>query len=95
MVECIAGLTARIPTFMIDLFINYDCEVDLSDLCEDVVGFLARNAFPDAAGWSTSNVPPICLNALWHISATLRIDSMFPMYIRIVFRLILGRTQLV
>jgi len=64
MVECIAGLTARIPTFMIDLFINYDCEVDLSDLCEDVVGFLSRNAFPDAAGWSTSNVPPICLNAL-------------------------------
>jgi len=64
MVECIAGLTARIPTFMIDLFVNYDCEVDLSDLCEDVVGFLARNAFPDAAGWSTSNVPPLCLNAL-------------------------------
>lgn len=64
MVECIAGLTARIPTFMIDLFINYDCEVDLSDLCEDVVGFLSRNAFPDAAGWSTPNVPPLCLNAL-------------------------------
>jgi brefeldin A-resistance guanine nucleotide exchange factor 1 len=64
MVECIAGLTARIPTFMIDLFLNYDCEVDLSDLCEDVVGFLSRNAFPDAAGWSTSNVPPLCLNAL-------------------------------
>ena len=64
MVECIAGLTARIPTFMIDLFLNYDCEVDLSDLCEDVVGLLSRNAFPDAAGWSTSNVPPLCLNAL-------------------------------
>jgi len=64
MVECIAGLTARIPTFMIDLFLNYDCEVDLSDLCEDVVGFFSRNAFPDAAGWSTPNVPPLCLNAL-------------------------------
>jgi golgi-specific brefeldin A-resistance guanine nucleotide exchange factor 1 len=64
MVECIAGLTARIPTFMIDLFINYDCEVDLSDLCEDVIGFFSRNAFPDAAAWSTSNVPPLCLNAL-------------------------------
>lgn len=63
MIECIGSLV-RIPTFMIDLFVNYDCDENLSDLCEDVLGFLCRNAFPDAAIWSTTNVPPLCLDAL-------------------------------
>ena len=63
MVESIGGLV-RIPTFMVDLFINYDCEVDRADLCEDMIGFLARNAFADAAAWTTAYVPPLCLNAL-------------------------------
>ncbi|KAJ8098786.1 hypothetical protein POJ06DRAFT_213020 [Lipomyces tetrasporus] len=63
MVECLSGLT-RIPSFMIDLFVNYDCDVDRADLCEDLIGLLSRNAFPDAAVWSTPNVPPLCLDAL-------------------------------
>ncbi|PGH26999.1 hypothetical protein AJ80_01383 [Polytolypa hystricis UAMH7299] len=63
MVECIGAL-ARIPSFMVELFVNYDCEVDRADLCEDMVGLLSRNAFPDSATWSTTNVPPLCLEAL-------------------------------
>jgi brefeldin A-resistance guanine nucleotide exchange factor 1 len=63
MVENIAALT-RIPTFMTELFVNYDCGVDRADLCEDMIGLLSRNAFPDAATWSTTNVPPLCLDAL-------------------------------
>ena len=63
MVESIGAL-ARIPSFLVELFVNYDCEVDRSDLCEDIVGLLSRNAFPDAATWSTTNVPPLCLEAL-------------------------------
>lgn len=63
MVECLGGL-ARIPSFMLELFVNYDCEVDRADLCEDMVGLLSRNAFPDSATWSTTNVPPLCLDAL-------------------------------
>ncbi|KAH8151300.1 uncharacterized protein LAJ45_04502 [Morchella importuna] len=63
MVESVGAL-ARIPTYMVELYVNYDCEVDRSDLCEDVVGFLSRNAFPDSATWSTTNVPPLCLDAL-------------------------------
>ena len=63
MVESI-GTLARIPSFLAELFVNYDCEVDRSDLCEDLVGLLSRNAFPDAATWSTTNVPPLCLDAL-------------------------------
>lgn len=63
MVESVGALV-RIPSFMAELFVNYDCETDRSDLCVDMVGLLARNAFPDAATWSTTNVPPLCLDAL-------------------------------
>lgn len=41
MVESVGAL-ARIPSYMVELYVNYDCEIDRSDLCEDVVGFLSR-----------------------------------------------------
>ncbi len=63
MVESVCSL-ARIPSFMVELYVNYDCEVDRGDLCEDMIGLLSRNAFPDSATWSTTNVPPLCLDAL-------------------------------
>lgn len=63
MVESVGALV-RIPSFMTELFVNYDCEIDRSDLCIDMVGLLARNAFPDSATWSTTNVPPLCLDSL-------------------------------
>jgi golgi-specific brefeldin A-resistance guanine nucleotide exchange factor 1 len=63
MVESIGNLV-RIPSFMAELFVNYDCDVDRQDLCEDMVGLLSRNAFPDSATWSTTNVPPLCLDSL-------------------------------
>jgi len=63
MVESIGALV-RIPSFMVELFVNYDCDIDRSDLCMDMVGLLSRNAFPDSATWSTTNVPPLCLDAL-------------------------------
>lgn len=63
MVESI-GVLSRIPSFMTELFVNYDCEVDRADLCEDMIGLLSRNAFPDSATWSTTNVPPLCLDSL-------------------------------
>lgn len=63
MVESVGALV-RLSSFMAELFVNYDCEIDRSDLCLDMVGLLSRNAFPDAATWSTTNVPPLCLDAL-------------------------------
>ena len=63
MVENI-GVLARMPTFMVELFVNYDCDEDRSDLCEDMIGLLSRNALPDSATWSTTSVPPLCLDAL-------------------------------
>ncbi|EPE34964.1 Sec7 [Glarea lozoyensis ATCC 20868] len=63
MVESVGAL-ARIPSFMVELHVNYDCATDRSDLCEDMVGLLSRNAIPDSATWSTTSVPPLCLDAL-------------------------------
>jgi len=63
MIESIGALV-RLPTFMTELFVNYDCNVNRIDLCSDMVGLLSRNAFPDSATWSTTNVPPLCLDAL-------------------------------
>jgi len=63
MVENI-GVLARMPTFMVELFVNYDCDEDRADLCEDMIGLLSRNALPDSATWSTTSVPPLCLDAL-------------------------------
>lgn len=63
MVECI-GVLSRMPTFITELFINYDCDEDRADLCEDMIGLLSRNALPDSATWSTTSVPPLCLDAL-------------------------------
>ena len=63
MIESIGALS-RIPAYFVELYVNYDCEVDRNDLCEDLVGLLARNAFPDSATWSTTSVPPLSLDSL-------------------------------
>lgn len=63
MVESI-GVLSRMPTFVAELFVNYDCDEDRADLCEDMIGLLSRNALPDSATWSTTSVPPLCLDAL-------------------------------
>ncbi|KAI1857702.1 hypothetical protein JX265_011117 [Neoarthrinium moseri] len=63
MVESVGAL-ARIPSFMVELFVNYDCDTDRMDMCEDMIGLLSRSALPDSATWSTTSVPPLCLDAL-------------------------------
>lgn len=63
MVENI-GVLSRMPTFMVELFVNYDCDEDRADLCEDMIGLMSRNALPDSITWSTASVPPLCLDAL-------------------------------
>ncbi|ORY59461.1 Sec7 domain-containing protein [Pseudomassariella vexata] len=63
MVESVGAL-ARMPGFMVELFVNYDCDTNRMDMCEDMIGLLSRNALPDSATWSTTSVPPLCLDAL-------------------------------
>ncbi|KAI1498158.1 Sec7-domain-containing protein [Biscogniauxia marginata] len=63
MVESVGALT-RMPTFLVELFVNYDCDANRGNLCEDMIGLLSRSALPDSATWSTTSVPPLCLDAL-------------------------------
>ncbi|KAI1435362.1 Sec7-domain-containing protein [Xylaria sp. CBS 124048] len=63
MVESVGAL-ARMPFFLVELFVNYDCDANRVNLCEDLIGLLSRSALPDSATWSTTSVPPLCLDAL-------------------------------
>ncbi|KAG5365582.1 hypothetical protein CJU90_4674 [Yarrowia sp. C11] len=68
MVETLSTL-CREPYFFAELFVNFDCDVDRVNLCENMMQFLCRSAYPDAAQWSSSSVPPFCLDVvLQHLS---------------------------
>lgn len=68
MVETLSTL-CREPYFFAELFLNFDCDVDRMNLCENMMQFLCRSAYPDAAQWSSSSVPPFCLDVvLQHLS---------------------------
>ncbi|CAG8495510.1 3078_t:CDS:10 [Funneliformis caledonium] len=58
------GQFARDPSFMVDLWVNYDCNIDCGDLFEDIVKFLSKNSFPDSTGYSISNSHVVCLDSL-------------------------------
>ncbi|KAF0385373.1 Sec7-domain-containing protein [Gigaspora margarita] len=58
------GQFAREPSFMVDLWVNYDCNIDCGDLFEEVVKFLSKNSFPEPTGYSVSNSHVVCLDAL-------------------------------
>ncbi|KAL1914448.1 uncharacterized protein VTP21DRAFT_8900 [Calcarisporiella thermophila] len=58
------GQFARIPSFMVDLWVNYDCQLDCRDLFEEMIRFLCKNAFPDTNGYAARNSHMLCLDAL-------------------------------
>ncbi|KIO27117.1 hypothetical protein M407DRAFT_73603 [Tulasnella calospora MUT 4182] len=45
MLETLAYI-ARQPTFMVDLWVNYDCDVNCEDLFERLISFMARGVYP-------------------------------------------------
>ncbi|RUS35496.1 hypothetical protein BC938DRAFT_482565 [Jimgerdemannia flammicorona] len=63
LLECL-GQSARNPTFMVDLWVNYDCNLDCGDLFEETVKFLSKNSFPEPNSYSASNSHMLCLDSL-------------------------------
>ncbi|KAG0227252.1 GDP/GTP exchange factor for ARF [Mortierella sp. GBA43] len=61
LLECL-GQFARAPTFMVDLWVNYDCGLDCGDLFQDMIKFLTRNSFPDS--YLASNSHMLCMDSL-------------------------------
>ena len=41
LLECLLQC-ARIPTFMVDLWFNYDCDISCGDLFEEIIQFLSK-----------------------------------------------------
>ncbi|KAI8601707.1 hypothetical protein EDD21DRAFT_373786 [Dissophora ornata] len=63
LLECL-GQFARAPTFMVDLWVNYDCGLDCGDMFQDMIKFLTRNSFPDSTTYSASNSHMLCMDSL-------------------------------
>ena len=53
---------ARIPAFLPDLYLNFDCGLYTRDVFEAVVKFLGHHAYPEERGLFTTNL--IALDAL-------------------------------
>ncbi|KAI8068278.1 hypothetical protein BC940DRAFT_299601 [Gongronella butleri] len=62
LLECLLQ-SARIPTFMVDLWFNYDCDLSCGDLFEELIQFLCKNSFPDTHNYS-SNYHLLCFDTL-------------------------------
>lgn len=64
LIESLSLLWTRSPKFFTELFIDYDCDFDKSDLATKVLEYLCRLALPESAMITTDNVPPICLEGI-------------------------------
>jgi brefeldin A-resistance guanine nucleotide exchange factor 1 len=64
LVESLSLLWTRSPRFFTELFIDYDCDFDKSDLATKVLEYLCKLALPESALITTDNVPPICLEGI-------------------------------
>lgn len=64
LIESVSLLWITSPMFFTNLFINYDCEFDRSDLSTLVLNYLCELSLPESASVTTDNVPPICLESV-------------------------------
>lgn len=63
LLECLTQC-ARIPTFMVDLWVNFDSDISCGNLFEELIHFLSKNSFPEPTSYSASNSHMLCLDAL-------------------------------
>lgn len=52
------------PSFFTELFVDFDCDFERSDLASKFIDFLCTLALPESASLTTDNVPPICLDGI-------------------------------
>lgn len=63
-VESISFLWTRNPQFFSQLFVEFDCDFERTDLATSFIHFLCQLALPESAVIATDNVPPICLEGV-------------------------------
>ncbi|KAL3235571.1 Arf family guanine nucleotide exchange factor GEA2 [Nakaseomyces bracarensis] len=64
LVEQISILWSRSPLYFTSIFIDFDCELDRSDLAIKFLTVLTKLSLPESAISTTPSVPPICLEGL-------------------------------
>ncbi|ORY06583.1 Sec7-domain-containing protein [Basidiobolus meristosporus CBS 931.73] len=62
LLECLGQFTHN-SSFMIDLWVNFDCDVESGDIFEDLINFLCKNSLADPAV-NTPYSSQLCLNNL-------------------------------
>ncbi|KAM3160202.1 ARF guanine-nucleotide exchange factor 2 [Lachancea thermotolerans] len=62
--EQISILWTRTPSFFTRMFMNFDCNLNRSDLSTTVIESLTKLALPESALTTADSVPPICLEGL-------------------------------
>lgn len=68
-VESLSLLWTRSPQFFSQLFVEFDCDFERSDMATSFIHFLCKLALPESASVATDNVPPICLEGLLSLIA--------------------------
>ncbi|RKP28574.1 hypothetical protein METBISCDRAFT_29030, partial [Metschnikowia bicuspidata] len=63
-IEHFSYLWSISPSFFTELFIDFDCDFERSDLASKFVNFLCTLALPESAALTTDNVPPMCLDGI-------------------------------
>lgn len=63
-IEHISFLWLRSPAFFTELFVDFDCDFEKSDLATKFLEFLCTLALPEYATLTTDSVPPICLDGI-------------------------------
>ncbi|CAI5758467.1 unnamed protein product [Candida verbasci] len=64
LIESISLLWTRSSIFFTDLFIDYDCDFENSDLSIKVLDYLCQLSLPESAVITTDSVPPLCLEGI-------------------------------
>ncbi|OWB55197.1 hypothetical protein B5S28_g1065 [[Candida] boidinii] len=64
LIELISVLWLHKPGFIVDLFKNYDCDFDRSDLSVSIIKILCRLSLSDSTLFTTEIVPPLCMDGL-------------------------------
>nr|CAI6600872.1 AAC_HP1_G0030840.mRNA.1.CDS.1 [Saccharomyces cerevisiae] len=63
-IEQLSILWIHSPAFFLQLFVNFDCNLDRSDLSIDFIKELTKFSLPAAAVNTSNNIPPICLEGV-------------------------------
>lgn len=63
-IEHFSYLWSFSPAFFTEMFVDYDCDFERSDLASKFIEFLCTLALPESAAITTDNVPPMSLDGI-------------------------------